>query len=65
MELKDVISMDLTELEKEVVLLGEKSYRAAQIYRWIHEKLCDGCDEMTNISESFRERCKETFPFLF
>ena len=63
MELKDVISMDLTELEKEVVLLGEKSYRAAQIYRWIHEKLCDGFDEMTNISESFRERCKETFSF--
>ena len=33
MALKDIKSMNLAELEQEVKALGEKPYRAAQMYR--------------------------------
>lgn len=60
---KDIKSMNMEELKQEVILLGEKSYRAAQMYEWIHKKLCGGFDEMMNISGSLREKCKERFSF--
>lgn len=60
---KDIKSMSLEELKQEVALLGEKPYRAAQIYEWMHKKLCTGFDEMTNIPSIFREKCKEVFFF--
>ena len=39
--------------------LGEKKFRAKQLYQWMHEKLADNYDEMTNLSKSFRDRLKE------
>ncbi len=63
MALKDIKSMNLAELEQEVKALGEKPYRAAQMYEWMHRKLCGGFGEMTNISAAFREKCEGNFSF--
>ena len=63
MEKTDIKSLTREELRKAVCEMGEKSFRADQIYDWMHVKLVRGFDEMTNISRSFREECKERFSF--
>lgn len=54
--LKDIKSFDLGELKEEVRTLGEKEFRAAQLYEWIHNKLAVSYGEMTNLPGAFRER---------
>ena len=61
---KDLKSMTLEELEDEMARMGEKSFRARQMYRWAHEKLARGFDEMTDLSASFREECKERYEYV-
>lgn len=63
MEKTDIKSLTREELRRTVCEMGEKSFRADQIYDWMHVKLVRGFDEMTNISRSFREECKERFSF--
>ncbi len=49
----DIKSMDMSELVDFVTELGEKKFRAKQIYEWIHIKHVDSFSEMTNISKKF------------
>lgn len=49
------------ELREVLVGMGKKKFRADQIYDWMHVKFAGGFDEMTNISETFREECKKSF----
>lgn len=39
--------------------MGEKAFRAKQIYQWMHEKQAESFEEMTNLSKSLREKLKE------
>jgi len=55
----DIKSMNLNELIAFMEEMGEKAFRAKQIYQWIHEKQVDGFDEMTNISKKLIENLKE------
>lgn len=64
MEKTDIKSLNQDELKEAIIALGEKGFRATQIYEWLHKKLCAGFDEMTNISAGFREKCKEAFSFV-
>ena len=57
----DIKSMTLEELKEDMSALGEKPFRAKQIYEWLHRKLVRGFDEMTNISAVLREKCKERY----
>lgn len=41
--------------------MGEKSFRAKQIYDWLHVKLVRSFDEMTNLSNDLRGRLKENY----
>ena len=52
---KDIKSMTLEEVTVEMTALGEKSFRAKQLYDWLHVKLADDFDEMTNLSLKHRE----------
>lgn len=58
---KDIKSLTLQELQSELDKLGEKKFRAAQIYEWLHKKLARDFSEMTNLSLSLREKCREYF----
>ena len=59
----DIKSMTLPELEEEIKRLGEKGFRAKQIYGWIHEKLADSFEEMTNLPLSLREKLGAEYDF--
>lgn len=58
---KDIRSMTLGELTEEMETIGEKAFRAKQIYQWMHEKLAEEFDDMTNLSKTLREKLKETY----
>lgn len=47
----DIKSMNLDELKDFMVGIGEKPFRAKQIYEWLHVKQVESFDEMTNISK--------------
>lgn len=57
--MRDIKSMNLAELTAYIAELGEKEFRAKQIYQWIHIKQIEDFDEMTNISKQLKERLKE------
>ena len=61
MEKKDIASFSLDELKMEMAEIGEKPFRAGQIYSWLHEKLADDFDEMTNLSKTLREKLEEQY----
>ena len=61
MDKKDIRSFSFDMLKSEMELLGEKAFRAKQIYEWLHMKLVDDFDEMTNLSKTLRDKLKENF----
>ena len=46
MEMADIKSMTLEEVSGMLGELGEKPYRARQLYQWMHQKLARGFGEM-------------------
>lgn len=61
LEKTDIKSLSLPELEEALKEMGEKAFRAKQVYQWLHQKLATDFDEMTNLSKVFREQLKERF----
>ena len=61
--MKDLKELTLEELKEELIAMGEKPFRAAQIYSWMHEKLATDPDEMTNLSVALRERLKTEYAY--
>ena len=59
MEKTDIKSLDYEELQQFMASLGEKPFRAKQLYEWMHEKLAADLDEMTNLSKGLRKKLKE------
>lgn len=57
----NLYGLDLPCLETLMLDLGQKKYRATQLYIWIYEKKVKSFDEMSDISLSFREVLKEKF----
>lgn len=56
--------VNLLELDREgmktfLAELGEKAFRASQIFQWIHQHGVDDFDAMTNISKTLRQRLAE------
>ena len=60
MELADIKSMTLSEIESDFQSMGFESYRAAQVYRWIVGG-AQSFEDMTNVSKSMREKLKEKY----
>ena len=50
-----------TELKKELENMGEKPFRAEQIFKWIFQEKVKSFDEMTNISLELREKLKQNY----
>ncbi len=64
MELIDMKSLDLEQLKKEIVSIGDKAFRAKQIYDWLHVKLVSSFDEMTNLSSGLREKLRASYEIV-
>ncbi len=60
----DIKSMTLEELTEDMEALQEKSFRAKQLYEWMHKKLTRSFDEMTNISGALKEKCRQRYSYV-
>lgn len=58
---KDILSYSLEELEAALAEIGEKKFRAKQIYEWLHVQRVSEFDKMSNISLSLRTKLDEEF----
>lgn len=57
----DILSLSLEELKQKMSEIGEKSFRAKQIFEWLHIKKILNFNEMTNLSSSLRTRLNDYF----
>ena len=55
----DIKSMTKDELKNLMTELGEKPFRAKQIYSWLHEHLVTSNDEMGKIPGKLKEKLKD------
>jgi len=51
--------LDLADLESWIMSIGEKPYRARQLYRWMYRKGARAFAEMTDLSREFRLKLEE------
>ena len=58
---KNIKDYNLDELKEKVADLGEKPYRAEQIFKWIYVDNVTSFDDMTNLSLELREKLKNEF----
>jgi 23S rRNA (adenine2503-C2)-methyltransferase len=56
----NLLDYDLEGLAAFCERLGEKRFRATQLFRWIHQKGAIQFDEMTDLAKSLREKLKTT-----
>lgn len=61
MERIDILSLSIEELEEALLSVGEKRFRALQIYQWLHQKRASSFDEMTNLSLGLRTKLADKF----
>lgn len=61
--MNDLKSYNLKELKIEMEKIGEKAFRAKQIYDWMHVKLVSDISEMNNLSKGLREKLQEQYSF--
>ncbi|MBX7094184.1 MAG: 23S rRNA (adenine(2503)-C(2))-methyltransferase RlmN [Flavobacteriales bacterium] len=57
----DIRSLSFEELKSRFEAMGEKSFRAKQVYEWLWKKATHDFDSMTNLSKELREKLKAEF----
>ncbi len=58
---RNIRTLSLGDIERYFEELGEKKFRAKQVYEWIWQKQAQSIDGMTNLSKELRARLKEDF----
>lgn len=58
---KDIRKISLPELQDIFVGMGEKKFRAKQVYEWLWKKSAQSFEEMTNLSKPLRQFLEENF----
>ncbi len=58
---RDIRKLKQEELKEYFVQLGEKPFRAQQVYEWLWNKSAKSFDQMTNLSNGLRDLLKEHF----
>ena len=58
---KNIKDYNLDELKNLMIELGEKPYRAEQIFKWIFIENVTSFDDMTNLSLELRQKLKDNF----
>ena len=59
----DIKSMTLEELKEEFGQRGMQKFRAGQVYQWMHQKLAEDFEEMTNLSKDLRKELSDTYEY--
>lgn len=55
-EQPNLLGMNLAEMTAFFAALGEKPFRAKQVFRWLHQGGVDSFDAMTDLAKSLREK---------
>ncbi len=58
---EEILSLTFEELKNRLTNLNYPSYRAKQIYKWLHEKCVDSFDEMHDLPKTMREELSSQF----
>ena len=61
---KDICAYTYEQLQAEIQAMGERGFRAKQIYEWLHVRLAEDFSEMTNLSKDLRARLAEQYEIL-
>ena len=56
----EIKSLSIDELKSALKEMGEKPFRAGQIFKWLHEGV-ESFEEMSNLSKDLRARLAENF----
>jgi len=59
--LKNIRTLSLADLEQYFETLGEKKFRAKQVYEWLWQKNAGSFADMTNLSKELRQKLGENF----
>ena len=59
--MKNIKDYDLEDLKQELISIGEKGFRAEQIFKWLYQEKVKNFDEMTNLSLELREKLKNNY----
>lgn len=59
--MKNIKDYNIEELKQELINMGEKPFRAEQIFKWVYQEKVKSFDEMTNISLELREKLKQEY----
>ena len=59
--MKNIKDYNLDSLVKELEQIGEKKYRAEQIFKWLYVDKVKSFDEMTNLSLELRDKLKKEY----
>lgn len=59
--MKNIKNFDLEDLTEELLKLGEKKFRAEQIFKWLYIDKVKEFDQMTNLSIELREKLKSEY----
>lgn len=59
--MKNIKDYNLEELKQEFIKIGEKPFRAEQVFKWLYTTNITSFDEMTNLSLELREKLKQEF----
>lgn len=57
----DLCALNLEELKNHLLSMGEKAYRAKQIFEWIYAKGAMDFEKMSNLSLALREKLQQSF----
>lgn len=61
--MQSIYDVSLKDLENYFEQIGDKKYRARQIYEWLYRKRVSSFDEMTNLKKELIEKLKIDFSF--
>ena len=59
--MKDIYGMTHQDLETYFLELGEKKFKATQIYEWLYDKRVTSISEFSNIKKEIRDKLNEDF----
>ncbi len=59
--MKNIKDYTLEELQEELINLGEKKFRAEQIFKWLYVEKVKSFEEMTNLSKELREKLNKEY----
>ena len=59
--MKNIYGIKRSDLEEYFISIGEKKFKALQVYEWLYLKRGGSIDKMTNIKKEIQEKLKNDF----